>query len=232
MKSTATAANFRVTTTPTGIKITATETGSVVSIKNVDGEFAREKTMETEDALLETAKERANAGYLSVFVAGFLALLGGKKNAVPVADRIKIMAEAIRLYAGCTTYRTLNNKLRQHFDNGETLTHEEFRAKFFYEGSWRYAHLRKRAAKPDAATLPAVKPATKSAILPAAAKPSKATTKAVTPAVTPATKPASKPRAKKTPVVEATDPVQDLLIQEAENVIAQDAPEAIELEVA
>ncbi len=229
---------FKITYTPTGIKVTATETGSVVSVKHTADGFVRENTFGTEDTWFESKKEIANAGYLGRFLLNFTGKLG-KKN-TPVAEKIKIMADAIKLYAGSTTYRTLNNRLRQHFDTNEIMTNADFRAEFFYEGAWR------TGGSPKAVkAAPAAKPATKPAVK--AAKPAvKKATPAATPAAVKATKPAtvkqvtSKPKAKKaTPkkvvIVPGADaPLinvdQDALEAEAENLILQDAPEAILVE--
>ena len=231
---------FKITYTPTGIKVTSTETGSSVSVKHTAEGFERTNVMGDEANWFESTKEIANAGYLGRFLKNFTGRLG-KKN-TPVADKIKTMVEALKLYANCTTYRTLNNKLRQHFDTNEIMTHDAFRAEFFYEGAWRTggqpkaakaivaAPAAKPAKKIKAATTPAVqkakpaatpaavkasKPAT---VKPTASKPKKATVKKVTPAAT--------------PVADATPaPVdQDALAAEAEALIAADAPELIEVD--
>lgn len=221
---------FKITYTPTGIKVTATETGSSVSVKHDNGEFIRTNYFSTDEAWLEPAKEIANAGYLGLFIKNFTLRLG-KKN-TPVAEKIKLMVEALKQYANCTTYRTLNNRLRQHFDDESVLNHKDFRAEFFYEGAWRTGG-KPKAVKAAPATKPAAK-ALKPAVKPAAKKIKTAVAKAVVPATKPAvTKPvASKPKAKKvtapTPVVAATaDTDQAILAAEAEELIQAGAPELV-----
>ena len=232
---------FKVTSTPTGIKVTATLTGSTVSVKHTADGFERTNVMGDETTWFESDKERANAGYFGLFVKNFTSRLG-KKN-TPIADKIKTMAEAIKLYASSETYRTLNNRLRQHFDTNEIMPNADFRAEFFYEGAWRTGGSPKvvkaaPAAKPAVkAAKPAAKPAVKAAkpaATPAAVKASKpATVKA-----TVASKPKAKKPAVKKPVIVPGAPAplqnapvgQEALAAEAEALIALGAPETIEVD--
>lgn len=219
---------FKVTATPTGIKVTAAATGSTVAVKHTAEGYTREKVMATETEFLEDSKEIANAGYLALAIQKLLPLIGGKKMAV--ADKIKVMAEALKGMSTVGTYRTLNNKLRQHFDDGTLMTADDYHAELFYEGAWRYPNRKKVKAV-------ATKPAAKKATVPAAAKPKKAAKKATVaaapPAVAKATKKASgtKPKAKKVtpaPIAVVDAPVAlEVLADEAENLILQDAPETV-----
>ena len=236
--------NFKTNVTATGIKITSTTTGSSVSVKHTPDGYIREKVMGNETEWFETPKEIANAGYLALAISRILPLIGKKTRTTAewsIADKIKAVGDVIKSI-NVGTYRTLNNQLRQHFDNGLLLPNEEYRNVLFYEGAWRTggqpkaakaivaAPAAKPAKKIKAATTPAVqkakpaatpaavkasKPAT---VKPTANKPKKATVKKVTPAAA--------------PVADATPaPVdQDALAAEAEALIAADAPELIEVD--
>lgn len=224
--------NFKTSVTATGIKITSTTTGSSVSVKHTPDGYIREKEMGSETEWFETPKEIANAGYLALAISRILPLIGKKTRTTaewPIADKIKTVGDVIKSI-NVGTYRTLNNQLRQHFDNGLLLPNEEYHDFLFYEGAWRYPNRKKVKAA-------AVKPAAKKAVVPAAAKPKKAAKKATVaaapPAVAKATNKATgtKPRAKKvTPapiaVVDAPEALE-VLADEAENLILADAPEAV-----
>ena len=89
----------------------------------------------------ENKKDLANASYLSVFILKFLPLVGGKKN-LSSDEKIAVMEICLNMFNDSPSYRTLNNKIRKHFDDGQTLSHADYRADFFYEGTWCYEHLK------------------------------------------------------------------------------------------
>lgn len=184
---------FKIAYGPTFLKVEKTSTGSMITLKVKDGEFSRTNAFSKDDVKIEDSKELANGGYLGVFLKNFTPMIGG--TSMTPAEKIKTMVAALRTFSEkATTYRTLNNKVRQFFDNNETLPAKEFQSQFFYEGPWRYGKV------------PRVKKIETAVIKPAKVK--KAIIVAVTPAVMPviaATTPKSKRNKTKT-VIATNEP--------------------------
>lgn len=111
--------NFKVSFTENTLTVKSGK--STLSWEVLKGKVVRTKKVNLDK------KEDDNASYLSKFVADYLAVLKGSWK-----SRIVKMATALENLSanGISTFRTLNNNIRKHFDDGS----DTFWANHFYEG--------------------------------------------------------------------------------------------------